>query len=115
MTKCLNIDILSIAHTYGIFLIKKKGIILSIAIIKTGSKQYKVSEGQTLEVELLKAKKGSKIDFEDLLAGKKVQAEIIDEKKGPKVSVFKYKNKTRYKKKTGHRQKYTSIKIISIK
>lgn len=88
---------------------------MNIAIIKTGGKQYKVKKDDVLDVELLNKKEGEKIDFDDLLDGKKVKAEVLGSKKGVKISNLKFKNKTRYMKKIGHRQKYNIIKILEIK
>jgi len=100
-----------------------------IAVIKTGGKQYKVKEGQTVKVEKLDKKEGSKVKFDTLLIattdgkefeigkpslGEKVEAKIINEEKDKKVSVFKYKNKTRYKRNIGHRQTYTTVEISKI-
>lgn len=96
------------------------------AIIATGGKQYKVKEGQILKVEKL-ADEGT-ITFDEVLliggekakigtpyvAGAKVQATILGDVKGTKVSVRKYKAKVRYRRKTGHRQKYTQLKIDKI-
>jgi len=87
----------------------------TIAVIKTGGKQYKVTKDQELNIELIDKAKTEKIDFNDLLEGKKVIAQILDTVKGPKISNMKFKNKTRYKKRIGHRQKYTKIKILEIK
>lgn len=101
---------------------------MTIAIIKTGGKQYKVSEGQTLVVEKLHHE-DEKITFDQVLLvssdketkvgqplveGAKVAAEVIDEGLGKKKMVFRYKNKTRYKKKKGHRQPFTKVKISKI-
>ncbi len=100
-----------------------------IAVIKTGGKQYKVKEGETLRVEKLDKEEGSKVKFDTLLVatadgkevnigkptlGQKVEAEIKKHAKDKKVSVVKYKNKTRYKRNVGHRQPFSEIKIISI-
>lgn len=100
-----------------------------IAIIKTGGKQYKVKEGQLLKVEKLDNPAGSTVELDTLLVadtdgskvevgtpslGNKVSAEIMHEGKGKKVLVVKYKNKTHYKKTTGHRQLFTAIKIAKI-
>lgn len=96
------------------------------AVIKTGGKQYLVEKDQVLEVELLGTDK--KIEFEALLVidgdkvkvgtpvveGVKVKAEVVAEVKGEKIQVLKFKAKKRIKKKTGHRQKYSQIKIASI-
>lgn len=88
---------------------------MSIAVIKTGGKQHKVKKGDTVCVEVLDLKKGAKIDFEDILGQKKVKVEIIAHKKGPKIKVLKFKNKTRYMRRIGHRQKYTTLKVLEIK
>lgn len=103
---------------------------MNIAVIKTGGKQYKVSEGNILDIELVSdidrkvdntkktnTKKDEKrvLEFNDLLTNKKVIAEILKEKKGIKINTLKFKNKTRYTKRIGHRQKYFVIKITSIK
>ncbi|PIR94825.1 50S ribosomal protein L21 [Candidatus Falkowbacteria bacterium CG10_big_fil_rev_8_21_14_0_10_37_6] len=101
-----------------------------IAVIKTGGKQYKVKEGQSVKVEKLDGDKGKKIKIDTLLIadsesgeikslgtpslGEKVSAEIIETGKDKKVTVVKYKNKTRYKRTIGHRQPYTKIKIEKI-
>jgi len=97
------------------------------AVIKTGGKQYKVAEGDTLRVEKLESKDG-KVVFEDVLlvvngevkvgqptvSGAKVSAKIVEEGKGDKKIVFKYKSKTRQHKKKGHRQPYSKIEITKI-
>jgi large subunit ribosomal protein L21 len=89
--------------------------IMTIAVIKTGGKQYKVSVGDILNIELVDEKKDKSLEFDDMLNGKKVKATVVEELvKGPKVKIFKYKNKTRYRKTTGHRQKYTQVKIDKI-
>lgn len=96
------------------------------AVIQTGGKQYLVSEGETLEVELLGTSKD--INFEPLLlindqevkVGNpivekgKVSAEIIEETKADKVTSIRFKAKKRVKKIHGHRQKHSKIKIVSI-
>lgn len=98
-----------------------------IAIIKTGGKQYKVKEGQTLKIEKLGLENGGKTKFETLLVadedkvnigmpslGEKVEGEVLETSKGKKVTVVKYKNKTRYLRTVGHRQTYTKVKISKI-
>ncbi len=102
---------------------------MSIAVIKTGGKQYKVKPNQQLKIEKIKGKAGDKVSFEALLiaddagktfdlgtptASKKVQAEILEQGRSKKVTVVKYKRKTRYRRKQGHRQLFTKIKILSI-
>ena len=98
------------------------------AVIRAGGKQYKVAEGDVIEIERLKDP-AEKVTFEPLLvvddkgkarvgsgqlSGASVSAEVIGEVKGVKVDVYKYKNKTRYRRHTGHRQRYTSIRIAGI-
>ena len=98
------------------------------AIIRTGGKQAKVSEGDVLSVELIKDDKkvsytpllivaddGSVIADPDKLEKASVTAEILGESAGPKIDIFKYKNKTGYRRRIGHRQKYTTIKVTGIK
>lgn len=98
-----------------------------IAVIKTGGKQYKVKEGETIKVEKLEEENNNKVKLETLLIsdgknteigtpslGEKVEAEVMDTAKGKKVTVVKYKNKTRYKRTIGHRQIKTELKILSI-
>ncbi len=101
------------------------------AIIQTGGKQYKVKKGDVIEIEKIDKKKGSKIKFDKVLLissdegrnfkigkpcikGTKVEGEILDQVKGKKITVIKYKPKTRYKRKKGHRQLYTEVKIGKI-
>ena len=98
------------------------------AVIKTGGKQYRVIEGQTLLVERLKGDEGAKIDLEPLLiagsgdavldatglAKASVQAEIVGHERGPKLRIFKFKPKRGYKRRTGHRQDLTRIRVTGI-
>lgn len=100
-----------------------------LAIIRTGGKQYKISEGDKIKIEKIEGEKGKTIILDDVLlveknkeikigqpkvANAKVSAKITDQGKGEKVVIFKYKPKKRYKKKTGHRQPYTEVEIKSI-
>ncbi|MBI3495630.1 50S ribosomal protein L21 [Candidatus Berkelbacteria bacterium] len=82
-----------------------------IAIIETGAKQYLVKQGDTILVE--KLPQGA-IKFKDLMTGKHVEAEVARERKGPKVHILKYKSKTRYHKRTGHRQTFSELVIKKI-
>ena len=94
------------------------------AIIATGGKQYKVSEGDVIKVEKLDAEVGAKVTFDNVLlvGGDTVKvgtptvdgASVVSEGKGKKVIVYKYKRKTGYHKKNGHRQLFTQVKIDSI-
>jgi large subunit ribosomal protein L21 len=93
---------------------------MSYAVIKTGGKQYRVEEGQTLLVEKLEGEAGDKLELETLLTvgddvafEGKVQAEIVAQEKGPKLRVVKFKPKRGYKRRTGHRQQLTRIRVIS--
>ena len=97
------------------------------AIIATGGKQYKVAEGDVLKVEKLDAEAGSTVTFDQVVAvsdgslkvGKDVAkasviATVVEQGRGKKVIVYKYKRKTGYHKKNGHRQAYTQVKIEKI-
>ncbi len=98
------------------------------AIVKTGGKQYRVAQGDIIEVEKLAVEPGAGltlpvlllVDGETLttdaaaLAGVTVEAEVVAHTKGPKIRILKYKNKTGYRKRQGHRQKHTQVKIIGI-
>ena len=89
------------------------------AIIATGGKQYKVAEGDVLKVEKLGAAAGETVSNDGLkvgagVAGATVTATVVGEGKGKKVIVYKYKRKTGYRKKNGHRQAYTQVKIEKI-
>ena len=99
------------------------------AIVKTCGRQYKVAEGDIVKVEKIEGELGSSVALTpvllvdgatvttkaDELAKVKVSAEIIDSVKGPKIKILKYKNKTGYKKRQGHRQPLTVLKITGIK
>ena len=98
------------------------------AVIKTGGKQERVEEGQTLNVELLGAGDGEEVTFRpvlvvdgsdvlcstDQLAAATVSARVVGEAKGPKIRGFTYKPKTRGRRSWGHRQHYTTIEITGI-
>ena len=96
------------------------------AVIETGGKQYKVSEGDVIEVEKLEVNVGDKIelpvlltvDGEKIAAGSdvavKATAEVLGQGKDKKIVVFKYKDKKNVRNKQGHRQPFTRLKIVSI-
>ena len=98
------------------------------AIIATGGKQYKVSEGDIITIEKLGVEAGEKVTFDQVLAvsdkelkvgaptveGASVEASVVEEGRGKKVIVYKYKRKTGYHKKNGHRQAFTQVKIEKI-
>ncbi len=98
------------------------------AIIETGSKQYLVKDGDVISVELLKESegKGTKVTFENvlltadgaevkvgtpLIKGAKVTGEVIEDGREDKITVIRYRQKSRYYKKKGHRQPYTKVKV----
>ena len=98
------------------------------AIIATGGKQYKVSEGDIITIEKLGVEAGEKVTFDQVLAvggdslkigspmveGATVEASVVANGRGKKVIVYKYKRKTGYHKKNGHRQCFTKVKIEKI-
>lgn len=95
------------------------------AVIKTGGKQYLVEEGQELTIEKLEKEDGSSVEFETLLVSDKdvkigtptvgkVTATVLETGRGKKISIVKYKPKSRYRKNTGHRQPFTKVKIEKI-
>ena len=85
------------------------------AIVKTGGKQYKVSTGDCLNVEKLEGEAGDKVIADPAEAAKtKVEATIVEQFKGDKQLVFKFKKRKNYKKLRGHRQQLTRIQITSI-
>ena len=99
-----------------------------LAVIKTGGKQYKVAEGDSIKIEKIDEEIGSSVTFDQVLAvnngelsigcptveGATVSATVEKVGKGKKVIVYKYKSKTGYHKKNGHRQLYTQVKIDKI-
>jgi large subunit ribosomal protein L21 len=99
------------------------------AIVETGGKQYRVAEGQVIEVEKLAAARDETVSLDrvlmvsagdeirvgrPLVEGARVEARVVDQRRGPKVTVFKYKPKTRYRRKLGHRQPFTRLRIERI-
>jgi len=101
--------------------------IMKIAVIKTGGKQYKVAQGQNLKIEKINAEAGTTLKFQTLLTAEEenvqigkpllgdiVEGKILEHGKNKKVSIVKFKNKTRYKKNVGHRQPFTKVEITKI-
>ena len=99
------------------------------AIIRTGGKQYRVSEGDVLNVEKLNVEEGQEVVFDEVLtvvndgevkvgaptvAGAKVTAKVAKQGKADKIFVFKYRAKSNYRKRQGHRQPFTQVEITSI-
>ena len=99
------------------------------AIVKTGGKQYKVAEGDLVKVEKIEGEPGTSVALTPVLLVDgatvkakaadlekvSVSAEIVEQGKGPKIDILKYKNKTGYKKRQGHRQPLTVLKVPGIK
>lgn len=99
------------------------------AVIRAGGKQYKVAKGDVIEVERVSAD-GESVEFVPVLvvddkgktraarkelADARVTATVVEETKGPKVEIFKYRSKSRYRRSQGHRQRYTRLQIADIK
>jgi large subunit ribosomal protein L21 len=98
------------------------------AVIKTGGKQYRVSEGDRLRVEKLPGEPGAQVTFDEVLMiggekvaigtpvvkGAKVRAEIVTQGRDKKVIVFKFRRRKNYRRKRGHRQPFTELKITGI-
>ena len=104
-------------------------LVMEYAVIETGGKQYTVHPGDTIKVErlgvpeeglveldrvLMVARDGAYRVGKPVVEGAKVRAEVIGEGKAPKIIVFKFKNKTRYRRKRGHRQLFTELRITEI-
>jgi large subunit ribosomal protein L21 len=100
-----------------------------LAVIKTGGKQYIVSPGQKIKIEKINKKEGEEITFDEVLLlqtkkeikigkpivkGAKVKGKVIEHGKDKKIIVFKYRPKKRYKKKMGHRQPFSVVKVLKI-
>lgn len=100
------------------------------AVIKTGGKQYRVEMGKTYQLEKLSGEPGSQIELKEvlicskngdvkigapLLAGSSVMAEIVSQGRGKKITIIKFKRRKKYRRKQGHRQDFTEVKIVDIK
>jgi large subunit ribosomal protein L21 len=99
------------------------------AIVRSGGRQHKVAVGDVVEIDKVSSQVGSSVQLQALLVvdGDKVTsdksvldkasitAEVVAETKGPKIRIVKFKNKTGYKKRQGHRQRYTQVKVTDIK
>jgi large subunit ribosomal protein L21 len=99
------------------------------AIFRAAGKQFKAEKGKTLRLPLMSAEAGSKITFDEVLLssdgqtvkagaplvkGAKVLAEVVRDGKEPKIYVFKFKRRKNYRRKTGHRQKYTEVRVTDV-
>lgn len=101
---------------------------MTYAIIKTGGKQYRVSEGDTIRVEKIQGEVGSSVELDEVLmvggeavsvgtplvSGAKVTAEIVAQDRAKKIIVFKMKRRKNYRRKQGHRQPYTELRITGV-
>ena len=102
---------------------------MTYAIVQAGGKQYRVQQGDTIRVESVLPDVGTTLELSDVLMvseggdvtlgtptvpGAKVVAQVVDHGKAKKVTAFKYKAKTRYRRKRGHRQRYTDLSITGI-
>ena len=100
---------------------------MKIAVIKTGGKQYKVTEKQVLKIEKLNLPAGSPVKFETLMVadgekldlgqptlGQRVEGKILEHGRNKKIRIIKYKSKTRYRRNIGHRQPFTKVEIVKI-
>ena len=100
------------------------------AVIKTGGKQYSVTKGDVITIEKLAGNPGDEVEFKDVLLvsdgnggvkvgspvldGATVKAKIVGDKKGKKLIVFKFRRRKDFRKKTGHRQTFTTVEITDI-
>lgn len=99
------------------------------AVVKTGGKQYRVAKGDTIKVEKLAGEVGDKIALSDVLMvadgeavtvgrplvdGVHVDAEIVDQGRSPKIIIFKMRRRKNYRRKAGHRQPFTALRIVEI-
>lgn len=99
------------------------------AVMKSGARQYKASVGDTIRVEKLPAQEGEQLELEEVLliadgeevkigqptiAGAKVLTTVVAQEKGPKIYVFKYRPRKRYRRRSGHRQQYTRLRVDAI-
>lgn len=109
--------------------ISEREVLFVYAVIETGGKQYKVTEGETIFVEKLTADEGAEVVFDKVLVagegaavkvgspaveGAKVTAKVVKNGKSKKITVFTYKPKKNEKRKMGHRQPYTKVEIVKI-
>ena len=102
---------------------------MSYAVIRTGGKQYRVAAGDVVQVATLAGNPGEKVTFGDVLllggesvkvgkplvAGAAVEGEIVEHGRGPKLIVFKFRKRKRSRKKAGHRQAFTAVRITGVK
>lgn len=103
--------------------------VIVYAIVRSGGRQHKVAVGDVVEIDKISDEVGASVELtpvmvvdgdavttgQDELGKVSVTAEVLAETKGPKIRIFKYKNKTGYSRRQGHRQRYTQVKITGIK
>lgn len=101
---------------------------MAYAVIRTGGKQYRVAAGDVVHVDTLAGSPGDKVKFDDVLlvggdtltigkptvSGAAVEAEIVQHGRGPKLIVFKFRKRKRSRKKAGHRQNFTAVRITGV-
>ena len=103
---------------------------MAYAIFQANGQQFRAEKGESVQLPLMAGEPGAKVTFDEVLLtsegdkvntgqptvkGATVTAEIVEHKKGPKIYVFKFKRRKNYRRKTGHRQKYTEVKITGLK
>ena len=102
---------------------------MATAVIRSGGKQYRVAEGETIHVDRLDGKAGDKVEFGEVLlvfgdqpklgkptvGGASVQGEIVAQERDQKLTVFKFRKRKKYRRKNGHRQSITAVKITGLK
>jgi large subunit ribosomal protein L21 len=116
-------------ETYGAWLAALVTEMRMYAVIETGGKQYRVQAGDVIDVELLEGEAGSSLNLERVLLvagegetqigaptveGAVVKAEVVDHRRGEKIIVYRFKSKVRYRRKTGHRQHLTRLRITDV-
>jgi large subunit ribosomal protein L21 len=98
------------------------------AVIRTGGKQYRVTQGDLVRIEKIDGAAGDKISFDEVLflggdspkfgsplvSGAKVSGEIVSQGRGEKIIIFKFKKRKKYRRKQGHRQSFTAVKITEV-
>jgi|SRR5690606_1589961 len=101
---------------------------MSHAVIRTGGKQYRVTQGDLVRIEKIDGAAGDKITFDEVLflggdspkfgsplvSGAKVSGEIVSQGRGEKIIIFKFKKRKKYRRKQGHRQSFTAVKITEV-
>jgi large subunit ribosomal protein L21 len=120
---------LAICGILGGFFLPLEALVMAYAIIKTGGRQFRIAEGDTVDVDLLDVDPGKTAIFNDvlmfadgknvthgnpLISGAQVTAEVVERRKDKKVIAFKYKRRKGYHRTVGHRRKLTRVKIKSI-